>query len=121
MSASQEDIDRLNDKDKAELRTFVANEQQRSQLQARMSPLLPPVPICCTATPSASSFLLTGAVLGGRLETHHVTQICWTKCVTGGIKNSKLDRSEETCLSNCVERFLDINYLTMKHLNSMRS
>jgi len=88
MSASQEDIEKLNEKDKAELRTFVSNEQQRSQIQA---------------------------------QTHHVTQICWTKCVTGGIKNAKLDRSEESCLSNCVERFLDINYLTMKHLNSMRS
>jgi import inner membrane translocase subunit TIM8 len=29
------DLDRLNDSDKAELRQFLANEQQRSQIQSR--------------------------------------------------------------------------------------
>ena len=29
------DLDRLNDKDKADLRQFLANEQQRSQIQSR--------------------------------------------------------------------------------------
>lgn len=29
------DLERLNDKDKAELRQFLANEQQRSQIQSR--------------------------------------------------------------------------------------
>jgi import inner membrane translocase subunit TIM8 len=47
--------------------------------------------------------------------------MCWAKCVPGSIKNPKLDKSEETCLANCVERFLDVNYLTMKHLNGMRN
>lgn len=42
MSAAQPnfesaDLERLNDKDKAELRQFLANEQQRSQIQARKS------------------------------------------------------------------------------------
>lgn len=31
------DLERLNDKDKTELRQFLANEQQRSQIQSRMS------------------------------------------------------------------------------------
>lgn len=30
------DLEKLNDKDKTELRQFLANEQQRSQIQARM-------------------------------------------------------------------------------------
>lgn len=30
------DLERLNDKDKTELRQFLANEQQRSQIQSRM-------------------------------------------------------------------------------------
>lgn len=35
------DLDRLNDKDKADLRQFLANEQQRSQIQSRsFSPCL---------------------------------------------------------------------------------
>ncbi|OAA54438.1 Mg2+ transporter protein, CorA-like protein [Cordyceps fumosorosea ARSEF 2679] len=54
-------------------------------------------------------------------ETHKLTQTCWKKCVTSSIKDSKLDRSEETCLANCVDRFLDLNQLTIKHLNNMRS
>lgn len=38
------DLEKLNDKDKADLRQFLANEQQRSQIQSRESrlPLLPP-------------------------------------------------------------------------------
>ncbi|KAK2024381.1 Tim10/DDP family zinc finger protein [Colletotrichum caudatum] len=82
------DLEKLNDKDKLELRQFLANEQQRSQIQS---------------------------------QTHALTEICWKKCVTGSIRNSKLDKGEEGCLANCVERFLDVNFLTMKHLNNMRS
>ncbi|KZL82276.1 tim10 ddp family zinc finger [Colletotrichum incanum] len=82
------DLDKLNDKDKLELRQFLANEQQRSQIQS---------------------------------QTHALTEICWKKCVTGSIRNSKLDKGEEGCLANCVDRFLDVNFLTMKHLNNMRS
>ncbi|GAO19684.1 hypothetical protein UVI_02022560 [Ustilaginoidea virens] len=82
------DLEKLNDKDKAELRQFLANEQQRSQIQS---------------------------------QTHNLTKTCWQKCVTGTIKNSKLDGTEENCLRNCVDRFLDMNFLTMKHLNNMRS
>ncbi|KAK1974845.1 Tim10/DDP family zinc finger protein [Colletotrichum cereale] len=82
------DLEKLNDKDKLELRQFLANEQQRSQIQS---------------------------------QTHALTEICWKKCVTGSIRNSKLDKGEEGCLASCVDRFLDVNILTMKHLNNMRS
>ncbi|KAG7121883.1 Mitochondrial import inner membrane translocase subunit TIM8 like protein [Verticillium longisporum] len=82
------DLEKLNDKDKQELRQFLANESQRSQIQS---------------------------------QTHALTEICWKKCVTGSIRGSKLDNGEEKCLANCVDRFLDVNFLTMKHLNSMRS
>ncbi|KAF4435140.1 mitochondrial import inner membrane translocase subunit TIM8 [Fusarium austroafricanum] len=88
LSIENADLEKLNDTDRLELRQFLANEQQRSQIQA---------------------------------QTHSLTQMCWKKCVPGNIKNSKLDKSEETCLANCVERFLDVNYLTMKHLNGMRN
>ncbi|KAL6850883.1 Mitochondrial import inner membrane translocase subunit tim8 [Amphichorda felina] len=81
------DLEKLNDQDKAELRQFLGNQQQRSQIQS---------------------------------QTHQLTQICWTKCVSGNIKGGKLDKNEEGCLSNCVNRFMDLNFLTMKHLNSMR-
>ncbi|PQK16122.1 hypothetical protein BB8028_0006g04430 [Beauveria bassiana] len=56
-----------------------------------------------------------------QMETHKLTQTCWKKCVISSMKNPKLDRSEETCLANCVDRFLDLSQLTIKHLNNMRS
>ncbi|KAF4120283.1 mitochondrial import inner membrane translocase subunit TIM8 [Geosmithia morbida] len=82
------DLDKLNDQDKQELRQFLNNQQQRSQIQS---------------------------------QTHQLTQICWTKCVPGSINGAKLDKNEEGCLANCVNRFMDLNFLTVKHLNSMRS
>lgn len=38
----QADLDRLTDKDKQDLRQFIQNEQQRTRIQARMRPALPP-------------------------------------------------------------------------------
>ena len=52
-------------------------------------------------------------------ETHSLAQTCWTKCVDN-ISGSKLDKNEEGCLANCVNRFMDLNQLTVKHLSSMR-
>jgi import inner membrane translocase subunit TIM8 len=51
---------------------------------------------------------------------HNLTDICWTKCVTGSIKSGKLDKSEESCARNCVDRFLDANFLVIKQLEGMR-
>ncbi|KAI9897575.1 hypothetical protein N3K66_007431 [Trichothecium roseum] len=92
MSAQQgaidtDEVQKLNAADKEDLRKFIVNEQQRSNIQA---------------------------------QTHELTQMCWKKCVTGNIKSTKLDKGEETCLANCVDRFLDLNFLTMKHLSNMR-
>ena len=53
-------------------------------------------------------------------ESHDLTETCFKKCVTGPIKNGKLDRGEETCMANCTERFFDANLLTMKHLQNIR-
>ncbi|UKZ79348.1 Mitochondrial import inner membrane translocase subunit tim8 [Trichoderma virens FT-333] len=75
------DLEKLNDKDKTELRQFLANEQQRSQIQA-----------------------------------HLLEEVRDWK-----YQGAKLEKGEEGCLANCVDRFLDINFLTMKHLNNMRS
>jgi import inner membrane translocase subunit TIM8 len=125
------DLEKLNDKDKTELRQFLANEQQRSQIQARMCcPLsiltFMSIPACSTrhGREEKKGDITRGRrmlIAGFNAETHNLTQICWKKCVTGNIKGSKLEKGEEGCLANCVDRFLDINFLTMKHLNNMRS
>ncbi|KAI4120542.1 MAG: hypothetical protein LQ338_006937 [Usnochroma carphineum] len=51
---------------------------------------------------------------------HSLTDICWTKCMTGGISSGKLSGKEETCAQNCVERFLDANTAVLKHLEMLR-
>jgi len=53
-------------------------------------------------------------------SVHSLTEVCWKKCVTGTIRSGKLDRSEESCAQNCVDRFMDANLTIIKHLESMR-
>ncbi|KAK0621284.1 hypothetical protein B0T17DRAFT_591201 [Bombardia bombarda] len=53
-------------------------------------------------------------------QTHALTDVCWKKCVPGAIKSNTLDSGEQTCLANCVDRFMDVNLTTMKHLTNMR-
>ncbi|KZF21329.1 hypothetical protein L228DRAFT_269712 [Xylona heveae TC161] len=54
-------------------------------------------------------------------SVHSLTDICWTKCITGKIAGGKLDRTEETCVQNCVDRFMDANMTVLKHLETMRT
>jgi Tim10/DDP family zinc finger. len=53
-------------------------------------------------------------------ESHELTAICWKKCITSTIKSGQLDKNEQICLSNCVDRFMDANLATIKHLRNMR-
>ncbi|MCJ1368489.1 Mitochondrial import inner membrane translocase subunit tim8 [Acarospora aff. strigata] len=53
-------------------------------------------------------------------SVHALTDICWRKCVTGRIGSNKLDRGEETCTANCVDRFMDANMTVLKHLEELR-
>ena len=40
--------------------------------------------------------------------------------MTGGISSGKLERREEGCVQNCVERFLDSTDLVVRNLQGMR-
>ncbi|KAM7349643.1 translocase of inner membrane 8 [Cochliomyia hominivorax] len=42
-------------------------------------------------------------------QIHEFNEICWDKCI--GKPSSKLDSATETCLSNCVDRFIDTSLL----------
>lgn len=46
--------------------------------------------------------------------------MCWKKCITGSIRNGKLEKGEETCAQNCVDRFLDANTTVVKHLQKIQ-
>lgn len=106
------DLDNLTVKDKQELRQFIANEQQRINIQQRMRALAHPPTSHAFQSPSMVATNITFA------GSHDLTQMCWTKCVTGSIKSNVLDKSEQTCLANCVERFLDVGNLAVKHLQA---
>ncbi|KAM3071920.1 Mitochondrial import inner membrane translocase subunit tim8 [Clarireedia jacksonii] len=54
-------------------------------------------------------------------SVHSLTDICWKKCITSNIRSSKLEKNEETCTMNCVDRFLDSSMAVIAHLNTMRA
>ncbi|TGJ83565.1 hypothetical protein E0Z10_g5218 [Xylaria hypoxylon] len=87
LSLDSADLEKLHEKDKAELRQFFQNENQKARVQATI---------------------------------HSLAEVCFKKCITGTIKDGKLDKTEEGCMVNCAERFFDISSLTMKHLQSIR-
>ncbi|KAI0445011.1 Tim10/DDP family zinc finger protein [Xylaria telfairii] len=83
LSVNDTDLDRLNEKDKTELRQFLVNEKEKARIQSTV---------------------------------HSLTDTCFKKCITGTIKNGKLDKTEEGCMTNCAERFFDVSSLTLKLL-----
>jgi len=44
---------------------------------------------------------------------HDLNEKCWDTCVDGKPSN-KLDGRTESCLKNCVERFIDTNMLILE-------
>lgn len=47
------------------------------------------------------------------------TDMCFKKCVTS-VKDENLDRQEEDCLGNCLNRFLDTNIKIVQILQSLQ-
>eukprot|EP00088_Acartia_fossae_P029581 TRINITY_DN30449_c0_g1_i1.p1 TRINITY_DN30449_c0_g1~~TRINITY_DN30449_c0_g1_i1.p1 ORF type:complete len:125 (+),score=25.75 TRINITY_DN30449_c0_g1_i1:39-413(+) len=43
-------------------------------------------------------------------QIHHLNETCWDICITGKFSSS-LGSRDETCLTNCVDRFLDTTLL----------
>ncbi|KAL5382781.1 hypothetical protein DPSP01_006340 [Paraphaeosphaeria sporulosa] len=52
---------------------------------------------------------------------HSLTDVCFKKCIpAGGVKNGKLDKYEEPCVRQCVDRFLDANLVVLRELERLR-
>ncbi|KAH9872741.1 hypothetical protein J1614_005135 [Plenodomus biglobosus] len=52
---------------------------------------------------------------------HSLTDTCFRKCIPmGNVKNGKLDKYEEPCMRQCVDRFLDANMVVLRELEKMR-
>ncbi|XP_017036422.1 mitochondrial import inner membrane translocase subunit Tim8 [Drosophila kikkawai] len=50
-------------------------------------------------------------------QIHEFNEICWEKCI--GKPSNKLDSATETCLSNCVDRFIDTSLLITQRFAQM--
>ena len=55
------------------------------------------------------------------LAIHALNSTCFNKCITGRISQGALDRNEEPCMKNCVDRYMDANMLVLRHLDKMRT
>jgi len=64
-----------------------------------------------------SRFTADGILI--RAATFYMTDICWNKCITGMIRNGSLDKWEESCMRNCVERFVDANRAVKKQFGGV--
>ncbi|KAI9336617.1 hypothetical protein DFJ73DRAFT_850049 [Zopfochytrium polystomum] len=50
-------------------------------------------------------------------QVHQFTDVCWDKCIAGGKVKATLDRADEACVSNCVDRFVDSSMLIIQVFN----
>jgi len=51
---------------------------------------------------------------------HTFTEMCWDKCITG-TPSTRFSRSEESCLSNCIDRFLDSSIYMVKQIEQQQA
>jgi import inner membrane translocase subunit TIM8 len=52
---------------------------------------------------------------------HSLTDTCFKKCIpAGAVKKGALDKYEEPCMRQCVDRFLDANFVVLKELERLR-
>ncbi|KAK1318328.1 Mitochondrial import inner membrane translocase subunit TIM8 [Acorus calamus] len=47
-----------------------------------------------------------------------LTDVCWEKCITS-TPSTKFSSGEQTCLTNCAQRYIDMSAITMKRFQSM--
>ena len=53
---------------------------------------------------------------------HGLTDTCFRKCIPAGVvKKGALDKYEEPCMRQCVDRFLDANLVVLKELERLRA
>ncbi|KAH7122684.1 Tim10/DDP family zinc finger-domain-containing protein [Dendryphion nanum] len=53
---------------------------------------------------------------------HSLTDTCFSKCIGAGpVKKGALDKYEEPCMRQCVDRFLDANLVVIKELEKFKS
>lgn len=101
------DFENLSGNDK-ELQEFLMIEKQKAQVNAQVYNTLDNITfVNCTFNNNHISFS----------QIHEFNEICWEKCI--GKPSTKLDHATETCLSNCVDRFIDTSLLITQRFAQM--
>jgi hypothetical protein len=108
----------LNEGDRRALEQAVNSEAQKAQLQS--STISSSFSYSYVMFSSPSPLTLSLLYLFICLVIHHLSNVCFKKCITGKISAGTLDKSEETCAQNCVERYMDSNIAVFQHLQTMR-
>lgn len=110
-------ISNMSDADKRDLQKSVNNEMQKMKIQEGDEN--------CPCPPKTLSGFLFSSIFANisrvLAAVHNLTDVCFKKCVTASISNARLERQEESCGRNCVERFLDANLSVVKHLENLRA
>lgn len=135
----QFDISRLSASDRNELNQFLQNETQKSSIQQSASlykffllvnRLFPFLDVGCESPNDADPNPIPSSSRNALLfikqaniyitAVHHLTEVCFKKCVTSRITTNKLAPAEESCAQNCVNRWMDANLAIVKHLDNLR-
>jgi import inner membrane translocase subunit TIM8 len=114
----QQGLQNLSAKDKQELNQFIVGETQKAQVQS--STFNSRVVHVCASTDSRIQLLYTVYILTLNAAIHELNSVCFKKCITGRMSQGSLERNEDTCMKNCVDRYMDANMMIIKHLERMR-
>lgn len=112
------DYDSLPKSGDSELQEFLMVEKQKAQVNAQVcqekgkSLAAPFHNLKCDVILSYKCVIsMTG------FQIHEFNEICWDKCIDS--PSNKLDSKTETCLTNCVERFIDTSLLITNRFAQM--
>lgn len=92
----------------AELQEFLMLEKQKAQVNAQV---MNEYKIISIISHNLNVYFTIGEQLWHSFlfQIHEFNEICWDKCID--TPSNKLDSKSETCLTNCVDRFIDTSLL----------
>jgi mitochondrial import inner membrane translocase subunit TIM8 len=122
VNVTSEELSRLTPGDNRELQQFIQNENQKSQVQRckHLPQSYPPRHFRLLSSGTVKEIILLTSSFT-LAAVHELTETCFKKCITGSISSGKLASKEESCIQNCVERFMDSNLAVLRHLEHLRA
>lgn len=116
INVSPEELAKLTPADQRDLQAFIQNEGQKAQVQKSRSIHHTDIYWGTQNGYNSNHFFSHHLV-----AVHELAEVCFKKCITGSISSGKLASKEDTCIQNCVERFMDSNLAVLRHLETLRA